>query len=273
MKNTIYLMIIALTFSACKLDYHRQKLAWINDASIHEISGIVPSVKHQGYFWVINDSGNDPLLYLINQQGQVVSFVEIMHAKNKDWEALAIDTNEDQPYIYIGDIGDNRAARRNIHIYSIPEPAFDDRTAEAAVMSIAYKEGPRDAETLMFDPLEKELVIVTKRERRTHVYQFPFQTGDHQILSKGRINHTYLTGGEISANGDVLLKNYWRIFLWSAQPGRSIVDRMTKSRPKSVKYKKEIQGEAICWSLDGEVFYTVSEMGTARMVPFYEYKK
>jgi len=271
MKHTLYLILTIICLSSCKLAYQRQAIAWVQEPALNEISGIVPSVKHKDHFWVINDSGDAPNLYLINTKGALVSTVTVKNTRNEDWEALTLDPANG--LIYIGDIGDNQAKRDTIHIYKVVEPDFGQTTIEASKMNLVYEEGARDAETLMFDSKSEQLVLITKRELRTHLYQFPFIAGHQIIRSLGRINHTYFTGGEISPEGDVLIKNYWRTFLWSAKPEMSLAKLITKKRPKKVRYKKEIQGEAICWSLSGDSFFTLSEMGQAQKVPFYKYQK
>ncbi|MEQ8240295.1 MAG: hypothetical protein RIA69_13835 [Cyclobacteriaceae bacterium] len=271
MKYTTYLLFTIICLSSCKLAYQRQAIGSVHEPSLNEISGIVPSVKHKDHFWVINDSGDAPNLYLINANGALVATITVNNAQNYDWEALALDPANG--VIYIGDIGDNQAKRDTIQIYKVVEPDFGQTSIEATKMNLVYEEGARDAETLMFDPKSQQLVLVTKRELRTHLYQFPFIEGHQSIRSLGRINHTYFTGGDISPEGDVLIKNYWRTFLWSAKPKISIAKMITKKRPQKVRYKKEIQGEAICWSLGGDSFFTLSEMGEAQKVPFFKYQK
>ena len=59
-----------------------------------------------GNFLTLNDSGDDPLLYIFDKNGKILSKNLISGAQNRDWESLASDEN----FVYIGDIGNNMSS-------------------------------------------------------------------------------------------------------------------------------------------------------------------
>ena len=80
---------------------------------VEESSGLALGPE-PGTFYTHGDHGNDPILFLINWQGEVLREVDIPTAINEDWEAL---TPDDRGRLYIGDFGNNGQQRRDLIIY------------------------------------------------------------------------------------------------------------------------------------------------------------
>lgn len=266
-------LCILLSLSSCAIRYHRESTGLVLDEQLSEISGIVPSAYHSGLFWVHNDGGNSPILYLIDTLGTIHARLFLDHAKNRDWEDLTQGQENGVSFLYIGDIGDNKKLRESVQIYKVKEPTEKqgDLTAMPEVMNIRYADGARDAEALMHDPQTDELILVTKRELNVHVYAFPFKQGDQQIARKGTLHHTWITGGDINEAGEILLKNYGHVFYWPQNSEQSAVDRLLEQRGKAISYRREPLGEAICWIPSGG-FITISEQFRQKTVKIYRYK-
>ena len=66
---------------------------------LEEVSGIQYSQKEDA-FWMLNDSGNSPSLYLVSEQGELLRNLQI-NAENTDWEDI---TKDQQGNIYILEI-------------------------------------------------------------------------------------------------------------------------------------------------------------------------
>jgi len=126
-----------------------------------EASGIAASRRNAGTFWAINDSGQ-PIIYALDAKGAVTGFVRVTGATLEDWEAIAVGPCGSGTCLFVGDIGDNDASRKQITIYRVPEPApGDDVTAMADVFHATYPDGPQDAESLLITP-DGSMFIVTK---------------------------------------------------------------------------------------------------------------
>ena len=138
-----------------------------------EASGIASSRRHSGTIWVLNDSGQ-PVIYALDEHGAVTGRVRLTGATVEDWEAIAIGPCADGSCLYVGDIGDNNASRKQITIYRLSEPAATgDSTAAADVVHATYPDGPQDAEALL-TATDGRLFVVTKGETgAVALYRFP----------------------------------------------------------------------------------------------------
>lgn len=242
-----------------------------------EISGIVASADHPGYLYVHNDSGDSSRFFAITPDGQLRGIFnfpgETPPLGVKDCEDITLGSGPDSgvSYVYMGDIGDNFARRKYINIYRIKEPTLPPPAlsvnVDASPLYLQYPDGPRDAETLMVDPIEKLLYIVSKREDSVHIYSTPLYFKDHDTVTLtkkatiwlGSDKGKWITAGDISPKGDqILVKSYRKVFYWQRRPGEHVWQTMQR-QPLSLPYIIEGQGEAICFTRDGKGYYTISE--------------
>ena len=79
---------------------------------LKEVSGMVRTPS--GDLWMLNDSKNPPELFRFDPVQQKLLETRRLPVANRDWEDLATD---DKGNLYIGDIGNNRNARRDLRIY------------------------------------------------------------------------------------------------------------------------------------------------------------
>ena len=63
----------------------------------------------------INDSGDEPFVYVLRHDGVLIHKMFVSGAKNIDWE----DLSSDHDFLYIGDIGNNRNQRKDLKIYRV----------------------------------------------------------------------------------------------------------------------------------------------------------
>lgn len=238
---------------------------------IDEASGMIASRTNPGHFWTHNDSGDSTRLFLINDKANWVGNVRLAGAKNVDWEDI---TYFGDNQIVVADIGDNLAVRPSVDLYWLQDIPVDfGKTKDIPVenkLTVVYKEGPRDAETLIYDPVSSDLYIVTKREPAVHVYQISkaMMELDTVILEKqSTLPLTQIVAGDISADGsEILLKNYDFIYYFHRKPGQSVIDALQQI-PVKLPYTREPQGESICFGIDGKAFYTVSEETAFKIKP------
>ncbi len=247
----------------------------INFRELTEASGIAASRKNPGVLWTHNDSGGKSRLFALDTNGRYLGSYYIAGARNRDWEDIAVGPGptEGESYIYIADIGDNSAQYDTKYIYRIPEPRvsvsqtpLDTVLYGAERLPFQYPEGNRNAETVMVDPLTRDLFVISK-ERYTCVYRaawpqtfYPTPTLHVDTLAfETRLPLSTVVGGDISPDGLwILIKRKDHIFYWKREAGETIRDAFQKS-PKFVPYVKEPQGEAVCWAADLSGYYTISE--------------
>ncbi|MFI3264139.1 MAG: hypothetical protein SNG38_04765 [Rikenellaceae bacterium] len=286
MKYYLLLTLFIMCTSTIKSDQSNspytlgEEIAAIKNSKLEEISGIAPSTLYEDCLWVHNDSADEPNVYLINLSGELIATLSFP-VKNRDWEAITISDG----YLYIGEIGDNRAIYPDKIIYRVAEPTTIDIskrdqkifTDEYESMKFNFSNGQRDCESMMFDPISSELVLISKREANVMVYTTPFQPthGDEVILidSCAELNFTLATAGDISPAGDkILIKNYTNIYFWERIGSQSIVEALSVE-PTTLAYDPEPQGEAIAWSTHEDLFYTISEKVGSSSPIIYKYKR
>ncbi len=239
----------------------------ITDADIPEASGLAVSRKYPAMFWTHNDSNNPNDIFLVDSTGKKKATVVVNNATNRDWEDIAIGPGPTAGinYIYLGEIGDNNAVHSVSYIYRFPEPDVNlngtSTISDVEKISFAYPDGPRNAETLLLDPLTKDLYVISK-ETSAHVYvaYYPQRTDTTITLKELDILPlSTLTAGDISATGsEILLKNYEQIYYWKRTDGQTIGQTLLRT-PSLIPYITEPKGEAMGWAPDGSYFYTTGE--------------
>ena len=247
----------------------------VKSNDINEASGIVPSIKNPGLFWVHNDSGDKARIFAIDSLGNSIATVYLSGIKNRDWEDICIGPGEveGEQYIYIGEIGDNSKRYFPKYIYRIIEPKLDMNKipidtviTEVDRLPFGYENGKRNAETLMIDPSNLDLYIVSK-EQNTKVYKLSFPYTFYSAPTSnidtafivGTLPFSTAVGGDISLDGnEILIKKYNVIYYWKKDESGTIIDALQKT-PITVPYFIEPQGEAVCWAPDLSGYYTISE--------------
>jgi hypothetical protein len=268
-----------------------RKVGTIEPAQIYGASGIVASRKNAGVLWVHNDRGPADL-FALTTGGKLLATFRLGGVNIIDWEDIAIGPGPEPnvDYLYAGDIGDNRSVRKNgIAIYRFTEPKvvqLSDANQKPANVTLTgiekielvYPDGPRDAETLMLDPLTKDLYIVTK-EGKSGVYrvangakwtdlQSPAEKIKLQYVA--RLSWGMATGGDISPDGQmIIVRGYFGASLWM-RPKEGPLWEAFGNPGCSVPIIPESQGEAIGFDANGRGYYTTSEN---RYQPIYYFEK
>ena len=254
----------------------------IESDELYEASGMVASRSFPGNYWVINDSGNENKLYLIDGNGKLIHAYRIDGTFNRDWEDIAIYTDSitGRSKIYIGDIGDNFAIRQHVQIIIVDEPMSMDQKDTVihyvSKLTLTYEDGARDAETLIVDPLTSEIFIITKREESVRVYTVVLTENQADTLELKYLSSLpfYLvTAGDISVDGsEILLKNYNAIFYWKRMENETFPEAISKPHER-LPYNPEPQGESIAWTIDNLGFYTLSEKNPQKEQILYYYER
>jgi len=251
----------------------------IIDVRLVEASGLVESIANPGYLWSVNDSGNSAEVFLIDTLAKI-KLVGKLNVKNRDWEDIAIGAGpiEGKKYVYVADIGDNLGIHDYKYIYRFEEPLLKDGPTQTITkfdtLVIKLPDGKRDSETLMIDPTNNDLYIISKREKHVHVYLQHYPYPDTLRLAKVlKIPFTRIVAGSISPNGqEILLKDYENIYYWKRSGEKSLIELLAKE-PIELAYKPEAQGESICWNHDASGYYTLSESHQGKIAQLKFYKR
>ena len=262
----------------------------LESAALNEVSGLAASVKNKGALWVHNDSGGEPKVYLIDTLGQTLGTYVLAGAKNRDWEDIAVGPGpqEDETYVYVGEIGDNQAQYPVKRVYRFVEPTHTglntvDTVQQVDQIQFVYPDGRRDAETLLLDPLTKDLYIISKRDQFSRIYQVAYPQKTSQIDTLEMVGHlpqkvqrilSQPTGGDIAPNGrEVLIKSYVQVYYWQRENAQTSIAQLLQTAPEILVYSPEPQGEAIGFAVNGSGYYTLSEQRGGAKPSLYFYKR
>jgi hypothetical protein len=255
----------------------------IQNSAVNEASGIAASRFNANVLWTHDDSGNPAQIFPMTPAGTNLGTYTVSGTSNVDWEDIAVGPGPmgGTQYLYVGDIGDNNAVRSNISVYRLPEPVVSHlqspvstSLAGAVKLTFAYPDGPRDAESLFVDPLNRDIYIISKRENPHHVYRaaYPQPTSGTTTLElvKTFNDPNWLTAADISLDGDEIIARGTSSSsgrMWIRPPGGSIADAFGTS-PISIPLVSDGQGEAIGFDPAGWGYYTTSE-GTNRPIHYF----
>lgn len=233
-------------------------------AEVHETSGLAVSRRTAGLFWTHNDKGNDAELFAISEDGALVQRVRVDGAEAVDWEDLEGGACDAGSCLYIGDIGDNDAARERITVYRIAEPAEGaTESAPAEAFHARYPEGARDAEALLLGP-SGDLFIVTKGRRGpVELYRFPLTTPGETVtlehvrdlLPAPASDEDRVTAATATADGRwAAVRSYRSLYLYS-------LDALISGEPAEPTIVDltplgQMQGESIALRDDGTGWVT-----------------
>lgn len=257
------------------------KCGSLQSEELNEVSGIAASRKNPGVFWVHNDSGDSARVFAITSDGTLLGIYNLVGVNARDWEDIAVGPGpvNGASYVYVGDIGDNNAARPQVWIYRFLEPEVSTGQKPAThdintvqKITIKYEDGPRDAETLMVDPRTGDLYIISKRENRSKVYR----AASHELVdgavvtvrAVAQLPWGWATGGDISPDGgEIIVRGYTNAAVWK-RPTSGELWRAFEDKQYIVPVEREQQGEAICFDATGKGYYTTSE-GVRAPIYFY----
>ena len=257
--------ISVLAFSQCTSHQAPESIREINDKTLEEISGLAQSRVDSDRMYVHNDSGGEPVIYVLSLEKEPIAQLVLEGAENVDWEDIAVGPGPDgESYIYVGDIGDNLAVRDHVVVYRVKEPGtlMKSQTVRTEKAVLTYPDGPRDAETLMVDPISNDIFIVSKREESNHVFRFKsegFSKGEVELEHVAELGIGGAVGGDISHDGNqVIIKNYFEVYYWNRKPGSLIAETLV-NEPEVLPYQPEPQGEAIGFDSRKPGYFTLSE--------------
>ncbi|MFC0514935.1 hypothetical protein ACFFGT_12025 [Mucilaginibacter angelicae] len=254
-----------------------------------EISGVAASRVNPGILYIHNDSGNTNQVFLTDKNGADKGTLTLNGTGNRDWEDIAVGPGPvaGKSYVYVADIGDNKAIYQSVFIYRFIEPDLSQNTAPVNLnitaidrIELKYPDGPKNAETLMIDPLTRDLYIASKESNTSKIYVARYPQDIASVGTMAPVVQLYFnkaTGGDISADGsEILLRSNEVIWYWKLPAGAKI-DAALTGKPQHAPYaNNEPQGEGICFAADGSGYFTNTEvrdyLGKLATISFYKRK-
>jgi len=255
----------------------------------NELSGIAASQKNPGILYMHSDSRNAPIV-LSNALGQDLGKIILDGQSSLDPEDIAVGPGPEagKSYIYFGDIGDNNSTRGSITVYRFEEPLIDhpDAATEIHISQLAkivlkYPTSAYNAETLLIDPLTKDIFIASKEVNRSTIYRAAYPqsettTNTMEAVLEMRFFDLF-TSGDISMDGkEIILRDKGQLWYWTRSSGQSLVDALLVAPKKAAYNGNEHQGEGVAFAADGSGYFTNTETrdypGAVSNLSFYKRK-
>lgn len=273
---------VALFAAICEATATITDAGELQSPEITEASGLSASWANDDAWWVHNDSGDAPRIFLISGDGALLSTVTLDGAEERDWESIAVGPGARplDSIVYVGDTGDNAvmrdpaSGRGSIRVYRFDEPQIDPAAApsETSVsvdtLTFEFPDGAHDVEALLIDPLLDDLVVITKDWQRTGSAQVFRGAADAPAGSTTTLEAvgsvplepgTLVTAADVTTDGGlVALRSYGAVHLYERPDGEPLWSAF-ETTPCEGPVPTELQGEALGFAVDGGSYLTVSE--------------
>jgi len=264
-----------------------EKTGSIEAAKLIEASGLQASYSHKGDFFSHNDDGK-PEVFVIGENGNDRGKMTLKPGKNKDWEDITSVPVDDGRWLVIGDIGDNGSKRKHITLHFTKEPSpgkhgrYSGRLEREHKVELTYPDGARDCEAMSYDPVSRQILLLTKRDKPARLYAIDLQTalGEKEAELKflgtitafrpptvkdrakwgGRTEWiSQPTGLDISADGtEAVVISYRSLYRFHRQEGEDWITAMQR-KPQEVVGPPAPQNEAVAYSVDGKSIFVTTE--------------
>lgn len=267
-------LLVWLSCLPCQCEDISQ-VAVVDDERITESSGLAASYLYPDCVWVHNDSGDKPRLFLVGDDGKTKAVVKIDDADNVDWEDMCSFKIGDQPWLLIGDIGDNdrkRAAKApKCRLYLLHEPVIPNTKLQSSIkakqmirITYEYDDGPEDCEGVAVDTERQEILLLTKSlPQKCGLYSIPLDLKDPKQKHKAkRIASPFIpfaTALDISPNGRTMaIGSMLNGMLVRREPDESWSQAFNHVG-FSINLPPRKQGETICFDITGHSLLLNSE--------------
>ena len=272
--SCVVFLIVGLTGNSQTFDIDYKpatEIGMITAGTIKEASGIAASNKTQDAFWVHNDSGDGPNIYLINKEGNLLTQGVLTNASSRDWEDIASFVMNGTSYLLIGNVGDNPKNKSSYFLYIIEEPTYDPQNTSAnsypiiKTISFQYENGSQDCESIAVDVANEQIILVSKSssQGKRFVYEIPLSItpGDISTTASliGQITINGTTAMDISNDGQhAIVLTYDDAYEFTRYHGSTWSDAFATT-PRQITMPKRGGGEAICYGTNATDLYLVRE--------------
>jgi hypothetical protein len=247
----------------CEITVRNQPLP----SEVRETSGLARSRQGNDLFWTHNDSKNEPILFGLNSQGQLVARVRIGGATFRDWEDIEAVGCSGGNCLLLADVGDNNGRRGDVAVYRVAEPAAGESRADGLeVLRARYPDKPQDAEAIFQLPRGEVFVVTKGRHGPVGLYRFPEWGAGGGQLTKVRDlwpqppeRHDWVTAATATPDGRwVILRTYRTLHFFLAA---DLLEGEGPSARFELEELGQLQGEAVAASNDGTVWLTSEARG------------
>lgn len=260
----------------------------LENRQINEASGL--QAGSNGVFFVHNDEKRD--VFVIDETGRHLGAFKLDKAKSRDWEDMTLVPGNDSPLLVIADTGDNHRRRKDVDLYFFEEPGADgfEKDHDAIHrLQVSYPDGPRDVESVAYDPSSDSILFLSKRDIPPRLYRVSLE----QALKEKELEAEFLaevpgfrsptkqdilfnpkrgmwvsqpTGMDISPDGrTAAVITYRSLYLFRREGDESWAEAFQK-QPEEFVGPPGTHDEAVAFSADGKSVFVTTER---RPAPIY----
>lgn len=255
-------MVLPAPASASSAPVGPEVVCRFDDDRLTEISGLTWSARHEGVYWLHNDSSGGPYLYAVDGSTcRTLGRVEVEGIDARDLEAIGTGVDPaGRAVLWLGDIGDNQDSWDEVRLHAVPEPAtLRDQVVEAATYRFTYADRPHNAEALLVAPDSPDVWVVTKQLARGAVWRVPLVRGEVATAERVATVGGLVTDAAMSPDGTrFVIRDYLGADLYDTP-----VSARTLSAGIPVGLPRQPQGEAVSFTADGEALLVASESDDA----------
>ncbi len=255
----------------------------MQNPALTELSGLAASHADAKLLWGHNDSGDGPNLFRIGLNGEDYGEVAVPGARAVDWEDIAAFDWRGQPALLIADTGDNNAVRDSVTLYAVSDPGLRGEVKLLWTQVFRYPDGARDCEAVAVDPIDKAVILLSKRDVPQRLYRLPLPeklpvTGIATAEALGAVSTIPRPtladvvenpgfgqySGEPTAldiarsGGFAVVTTYKNAYLFRRAPGQDW-SKVFESMPVTIALPRLRQTESGAIGADGSVLYVSSE--------------
>jgi hypothetical protein len=254
----------------------------VGASELDALSGLATSRAQPELFFAHNDHDR-PVVYALDQQGQLHARITLGGATASDIEDIAVGPCGTQTCVYLGDIGDNNAQRSEYAILRFVQPTVPSTPGSTAISTdyerfrFTYSDGSHNAESLMVAP-DGTLYIITKlapgsggnvkASGPSSVYRLRANALNASVAATAEKVATLSVpkSGEGAASAAAahacglgfLLRTYDRVYEYRIAAGQAF-ESAFGVEPAVVNMPVEPQSEGIDYLADGRGFVTSGE--------------
>lgn len=226
-KNIFFQVFSLLYFASFGQQLELKKVGYVPDIA-EECSGI--ALLPSGHIAMINDSGNEPEVFITDKKGKLIKSIYLPDACNIDWEEIEYANG----HLYIGDFGNNKNERKDLVVlkYSINE---EDSIFNQEIIKFSFanqRDFPPNKKAKNFDMeamihFGDSLYLFSKNRTKpfdgyTYLYGMPDQAGNYEVAPLdsfktgiGEKDYWWVAGASISPDGKRLaLLGYDKLWLF-----------------------------------------------------------
>lgn len=261
----------------------------MNRQDYNELSGIAASRINRGILYMHDDNKNSPII-ISDTSGNDLGTIVMDGTSTVNPEDISVGPGPDagKSYIYYADIGDNNNNRTSVAVYRFEEPVLNNPSASTQIhvtnvvkIELKYPSYSYNSETILVDPLTKDIFLATKETNRSTLYKAAYPQSEASVTTMQPVLNMrffdLLTSGDISSDGtEILLRDKGEIWYWPRDPQKSVVDALLVAPQKAPYAGNEHQGEGVGFAYDGSGYFTNSEIrdypGAVSNLSFYKRK-